>query len=260
MSRIREYQLDDLEATVLCTVTTTPVEACAADLCVLWSDPSARDHPGPHGPVPEIVLTTDPPEGRQSPGLCLNIRFQPGSRDGSDIMRFAGHRLPIPTHIEESLADCLRVLELDSEGQDAHSKVHGLWAGLESYLIDLSRRLAKLPGRSMEHRLGIFTRLEAARRLLEREVKSRRCVAQAADRASMSRSHFIRTFKAFYGETPKQVRITRRLEMAKRLLRHSSLSVAEISTQTGFGNRCAFHRLFRERTGETPNEYRERRA
>ena len=257
---MREYRLEDLDTTIVCARMPCSDQNCPADLRVLWSAASPSDQAILHRAEPVISLSTEPPEDQPSHGLCLHIRFRPGSRDASDIMRFAGHRLVIPRAIEELLADCLQELERRPDGSDAHSQVHELWAALETYLLKLAGRLPALPGRSMDHQLGIFTRLEAARRLLEQELKGRRCVSRAAERASMSRSHFIRTFKAFYGQTPKQVRIACRLEMAKRLLRHSSLSVAEISSQTGFGNRCAFHRLFRERTGETPSEYRERRA
>ena len=257
MSGAREYRLDDLGTTVLCSPLAVGSTNCPADLRVIWAsspDPERSTRPNTD---PDVFLTTQTHEPRSGRGLCLHIRFEPGSPDAGEIMQFAEHRLVIPPRIGERFATCVRELERHPDDLQVHRLVHDLWAELETYLIELAARLSRLPGRSMEHRLGIFGRLEAARRLLEKELRSRQCVTRAAERASMSRSHFIRTFKSFYGQTPKQVRISRRLEMAKRLLRHSSLSVAEISSQTGFGNRCAFHRLFRERTGETPTEYRE---
>ena len=47
-----------------------------------------------------------------------------------------------------------------------------------------------------------------------------------------------------------------RLEHARRLLRSSPLAIAEVATASGFENRCAFSRLFRQRFGRTALDMR----
>lgn len=47
-----------------------------------------------------------------------------------------------------------------------------------------------------------------------------------------------------------------RLEQAARLLRRSSLSVKQIIAEVGYANTSYFCRLFHQRYGQTPQEYR----
>ncbi len=48
-----------------------------------------------------------------------------------------------------------------------------------------------------------------------------------------------------------------RMEDARRLLRHTQLPVTRIASDLGFGSIRSFNRVFRERTGLTPSQYRD---
>jgi AraC family transcriptional regulator len=74
--------------------------------------------------------------------------------------------------------------------------------------------------------------------------------------ASYSPWHFIRAFRAAYEETPHAYLVRQRLERAHRMLRASPLAIAEIALASGFENRCAFSRLFRQRYGVTAGTVR----
>ncbi len=47
-----------------------------------------------------------------------------------------------------------------------------------------------------------------------------------------------------------------RLNRAMALLRTSSLSIADVAEEAGFGSPQAFSRIFRRETGQTPRDYR----
>ncbi len=47
-----------------------------------------------------------------------------------------------------------------------------------------------------------------------------------------------------------------RLDMAKKLLKETELSVTEVGLQTGFSSSAYFGKVFREKTGITPAKYR----
>ncbi|MFC8509060.1 helix-turn-helix transcriptional regulator [Streptomyces sp. NPDC057411] len=79
-----------------------------------------------------------------------------------------------------------------------------------------------------------------------------------AAHAGYSRYHFVRAFKAAYGETPGQYLSRRRIERAEELLRTANLSVTEICTLVGFSSLGTFSGRFKSRTGLTPSEYRAR--
>ncbi len=70
-----------------------------------------------------------------------------------------------------------------------------------------------------------------------------------------SKFHLLRLFKRYYGQTPRQYLIDRRIEKAKDLLK-SDLSVTEVCYEVGFESPCSFSSLFKARTGRTPADYK----
>lgn len=78
-----------------------------------------------------------------------------------------------------------------------------------------------------------------------------------AQRFGMSSSHLVRIFKDRYGATPHEYLRTRRLELAKDLLRASDLKTVEVALRCGFTCYSTFFTNFKSITGMTPEEYRE---
>ena len=78
--------------------------------------------------------------------------------------------------------------------------------------------------------------------------------------AYVSEAHFIRTFRATFGETPHRYLQRRRVERAMFLLRETERSVSEICLDVGFTSLGTFGRTFRVIVGESPTAYRERAA
>jgi AraC-like DNA-binding protein len=74
--------------------------------------------------------------------------------------------------------------------------------------------------------------------------------------AVVSEAHFIRTFRAVFGETPHRYLQRRRVERSMFLLRETDRSVTDICFDVGFGSLGTFSRTFREIVGETPSQYR----
>ncbi|CAM5394363.1 MULTISPECIES: helix-turn-helix transcriptional regulator [Streptomyces] len=83
-------------------------------------------------------------------------------------------------------------------------------------------------------------------------------LAAVAGHAGYSRFHFVRAFKAAYGETPGRYLTHRRIERAEELLRAADLSVTEICHLVGFSSLGTFSTRFKDSTGLTPSEYRAR--
>lgn len=83
-------------------------------------------------------------------------------------------------------------------------------------------------------------------------------VAQMADQARMSESHFARLFKRSLGLTPIQYLAQCRVEQAQRLLRSTDLKIAEVARRVGLRSASHFAEVFRKRTGMTPRMYRNR--
>lgn len=66
--------------------------------------------------------------------------------------------------------------------------------------------------------------------------------------------------RAQTGKTYKELLQRHRMETAARLLRRSDLNIQQIIAQVGYENTSYFYRLFYERYGLSPREYRQVRA
>jgi AraC-like DNA-binding protein len=91
-----------------------------------------------------------------------------------------------------------------------------------------------------------------------REIDSRVSLREVAKEAALSPYHFIRIFKATFGQTPHQVRIAARLDRAKHLLGVGEKSVTEVCFQVGFSSLGSFSHLFTRRVGSSPLAFRRR--
>jgi len=103
-------------------------------------------------------------------------------------------------------------------------------------------------------------RLLRARDAMDRDYAKTLDVPTLARIAYVSEAHFIRTFRATFGETPHRYLQRRRVERAMFLLRETDSSVSEICLEVGFTSLGTFGRTFREIVGEAPTAYRERAA
>jgi AraC-like DNA-binding protein len=78
--------------------------------------------------------------------------------------------------------------------------------------------------------------------------------------AHVSEAHFIRTFRATFGETPHRYLQRRRVERAMFLLRETERRVTDICFDVGFTSPGTFSRTFRDIVGEPPTAYRKRKG
>lgn len=72
-----------------------------------------------------------------------------------------------------------------------------------------------------------------------------------ANRALVSKFHFIRLFKKYYGRTPHQYLQEVRIEKAKKFLQKGN-SMDEVCDAIGFASKTSFIALFKKKTGKTP--------
>ena len=103
-------------------------------------------------------------------------------------------------------------------------------------------------------------RLLRARDAIDRTYAEELNVPKLAEIACVSEAHFIRGFRAAFGETPHRYLQRRRVERAMFLLRETERSVSEICLDVGFTSLGTFGRTFREIVGESPTTYREEAA
>jgi AraC-like DNA-binding protein len=81
-------------------------------------------------------------------------------------------------------------------------------------------------------------------------------VPALARAARLSPAHFSREFRRAFGVTPHQYLLTRRLERAAALLRHTDRSVADICLTVGLKSVGSFTTSFGRAFGRSPTAYR----
>lgn len=97
-----------------------------------------------------------------------------------------------------------------------------------------------------------------ARDAMDRDFAKALNIPVLARIAFVSEAHFIREFRATFGETPNRYLQRRRLERAMFLLRQTDLPVTEICLDVGFTSLGTFSRTFRRIVGVTPTTYRQK--
>ena len=211
-----------------------------------------------------------------APGTCLWMR--PGhryeaeqdlaSRLGVTFIHFrvqkAGHNLPLsafdpPFEVMRTrqldLVDAMmrRVVELAHESGAAGvaSELMG------ALLMELAREERETPatadvGIDQHHRDIV---LQAAAQIRESPGRVP-TIAALARKAGYSVDHFSRVFQKVTRARPQDYVINARIERARQLLSESDLTIGMIAEALGFRDIFFFSRQFRQKTGQTPTEFR----
>ncbi|PJG82493.1 AraC family transcriptional regulator [Caviibacterium pharyngocola] len=93
---------------------------------------------------------------------------------------------------------------------------------------------------------------------IERHYAEEISLDSLAQSAHVSKSECLRCFQNTMNTTPYQYLMEFRLAKAQQLLLESSLSVGDIAEQTGFNQQSYFGKCFRQKTGLSPSEYRQK--
>ena len=99
-------------------------------------------------------------------------------------------------------------------------------------------------------------RIQMSLTYIRKNIGSRLNIEQLADKACMSKDHYIRVFKHETGETPNAFITKRKIEKAELALLTTDLPVKSIADLLGYDDYSYFNRIFRKNSGMTPLQYR----
>src|SRR5690606_30040058 len=110
-----------------------------------------------------------------------------------------------------------------------------------------------LNDRSQDSRSGIIQKVQdyAAQHLAGASLQS------IADHVYLNASYLSKVYKLETGEGISEYLSRLRMEAAAHMLRNTSEKIYEISTRVGYNKTSYFIKVFKERYGVTPQEYRD---
>jgi len=103
-----------------------------------------------------------------------------------------------------------------------------------------------------DHRLRIANVID----LIHSSVQTELSLAELAEKAFMSESHFSHVFKDVTGLSPKRYLIASKMAKARELLAMTERTVVDIAAELGYSNPQYFCRLFKKQSGLTPSDFR----
>ncbi len=124
------------------------------------------------------------------------------------------------------------------------------WHELEQY-----QQSNRIQG-GAETKKDLSSRLKLAVKFIQKNLQEDITLAEMADKANLSPFHFHRLFKKVYEATPLQYLTHVRMKQARKLLAKSRRPVHAIGTACGFENQSSFIRLFKQKFGWTPLDFR----
>jgi len=139
------------------------------------------------------------------------------------------------------------VTEWNTRAPNYRERCVGLLYLLLTAQLDINHRSI---GTRQQHRL------DKAMEILARDYSQNVSITQLAESCGISETYFRKLFQRLYGMSPMDYITNMRISYARELLTNTSLSVEDISYDSGYRDPTYFCRIFKKTTGMSPGEYR----
>jgi len=157
----------------------------------------------------------------------------------------------IPVGYQESLLDLFQ--EIIDKTKEEKAGYQPLIAGTVLHLLGTVYSLSqqeKFSGQDVE------AIVDKARLLFRSNIEQNISPVDVAHELQISYSRFRKIFKEYTGLAPGQFQIQLKIHKAKELLTHTNKSVKEIAFELNFESNFYFSKLFKEKVGITPVQFR----
>ena len=147
----------------------------------------------------------------------------------------------------------LRLLSHLQSQPDVEFQTRGLigeiWLFLLSVIQEADRSVYRSAAKNQDRILTMMS-------FIQENYVEKLTLEQIADAASISTRECLRCFRESIRQSPTDYLIEYRVQVAKKLLETTNLSITEIALRCGFNSNSYFTKIFHRRCGKTPNAYR----
>ena len=120
----------------------------------------------------------------------------------------------------------------------------------------VSKQLMEQPGLTSNSGSMTEARLKLVDELIDAHLAEDLTISLLAKSVGISSAYFSRAFRKSTGKTPFDYVITRRVNTARQMLKHSNLDISTIAIACGFSSHAHMTSTFRKRIGLSPSQLR----
>ena len=168
-----------------------------------------------------------------------------------------------PFHLRDGSDAHVRIRELLLRAREAYEKRELMWNTmcysciLRVYATLGQRYLSGIKPRTGDNMRNMDSEvINAVMTYINNHYREELSLEDVAKFAGFSRYYFSRSFKRKTGYSFKDYLCQKRLQVAMDLLIRTNRSMRDVAIESGFGSVATFNRVFREKKGCTPTQYR----
>ena len=168
-----------------------------------------------------------------------------------------------PFHLRDGSDAHVRIRELRLRAKDLYEKRELMWNTacysciLRVYATLGQRYLSGIRPRTADNMRNMDSEvINAVMTYINNHYREELSLENVAGFAGFSRYYFSRSFKKQTGYSFKDYLCQKRLQVAMDLLIRTNRSMRDVAIESGFGSVATFNRVFREKKGCTPTQYR----
>ena len=168
-----------------------------------------------------------------------------------------------PFHLRDGSDAHVRIRELLLRAKDLYEKRELMWNTacysciLRVYATLGQRYLSGIRPRTADNMRNMDSEvINAVMTFINNHYREELSLEDVAGFAGFSRYYFSRSFKKQTGYSFKDYLCQKRLQVAMDLLIRTNRSMRDVAIESGFGSVATFNRVFREKKGCTPTQYR----
>ena len=168
-----------------------------------------------------------------------------------------------PFHLRDGSDAHVRIRELLLRAREAYEKRDMMWNTVcYSCILRIYATLGQRYLSGIRPRTGEAVRsmdsevINAVMTYINNHYREELSLEDVAKFAGFSRYYFSRSFKRQTGYSFKDYLCQKRLQVAMDLLIRTNRSMRDVAVESGFGSVATFNRVFREKKGCTPTQYR----